>query len=185
MVVHTSQKTHVASEKGMLRKFWVWGKHTRIPGAISSDELLPAHLLAESETAQGVQFRKQLAMRECARRAFHHADNDAALRRSILRRDRPGTSAYSPGEWVMIWRAGKGGLSRSMDDGPMKIVVQENTQTIWSTSASKLFRSAPEHVRPVTAAEARDIPISHHGPPVSIIAQQIPWNSQQGFDPST
>ena len=176
----TQAKNSCGLRKGYAPEVLVLGKHTRIPGAISSDELLPAHLLADSETAQGVQFRKQLAMRECARRAFHHADNDAALRRSILRRDRPGTSAYSPGEWVMIWRAGKGGYPGAWT-GPMKIVVQENTQTIWSTSASKLFRSAPEHVRPVTAAEARDIPISHHGPPVSIIAQQIPWNSQQGL----
>ena len=88
--------THVVSEKGMPQKPWSW-ENTRIPSAVSSDEMFPAHLLADFETAQGAQFRRQLAMRECARRAFHHADNDAALRRSILRRDRPGVSAYSPG----------------------------------------------------------------------------------------
>ena len=176
----TQAKNSCGLRKGYAPEVLVLGKHTRIPGAVSSDELLPAHLLADSETSQGVQFRKQLAMRECARRAFHHADNDAALRRSILRRDRPGTSAYSPGEWVMIWRTGKGGYPGGWT-GPMKIVVQENAQTIWSTGASKLFRSAPEHVRPVTASEARDIPITHQGPPVAVIAKQIPWNSQQGL----
>jgi hypothetical protein len=77
----------------------VLGKHTRIPGSVCSDEMLPAHLLAESETSQGIAFRRQLAFRESARHAFVHADNDASLRRSMLRRSRPGGKSYLPGEW--------------------------------------------------------------------------------------
>ena len=68
--------------------------------------LLPSHLLADAETAQGIQFRKQLAFRESARRAFHSADNDAALRRALLRRSNPHRGNYQPGEWVMSWREG-------------------------------------------------------------------------------
>ena len=60
-------------------------------------------------------------------------------------------------------------------------MVQENSQTVWTAGASKLFRNAPEHVRPVTASEAREIPISHNEPSVSIIAQQIPWGVQKGM----
>ena len=55
-----------------------------MPGSLSSDELLPAHLLASAETAQGISFRKQLAYRESARKAFFAADNDLALRKAFL-----------------------------------------------------------------------------------------------------
>ena len=79
----------------------VLGKHTRLPGSVSSDMLLPAHMLAESEHAQGLKFRSQLAMREAARRAFHSADNDASLRRAMLRRSHPHRGQYQLGEWVM------------------------------------------------------------------------------------
>ena len=79
----------------------------------------------------------------------------------------------------MVWRPGRNNQP-GIWSGPLKVVVQENAQTIWTTGASKLFRSTPEHVRPVTAAEAREIPASHNEPPVSIIAKHIPWNTQQG-----
>ena len=173
-------KNACSLKRGYAPEVLVLGKHTRIPGAVCSDELLPAHLLAESETAHGLQFRKQLACRESARRAYHLADNDAALRRAILRRSRPGAIAYKPGEWVMVWRPGKGSYP-GIWSGPMKVVVQENQQTIWTTVASKLFRSSPEHVRPVTASEAKEIPMTQNEPSVSIIAQQIPQGARQGI----
>eukprot|EP00435_Cladocopium_sp_Y103_P013529 s1772_g3.t1 len=100
----TQAKNASSLKRGFAPEVLVLGKHTRLPGAVCSDELLPAHLLAESETAQGVAFRRQLACREAARRAFVHADNDAALRRAMLRRSRPGGLPYAPGEWVMCWR---------------------------------------------------------------------------------
>eukprot|EP00435_Cladocopium_sp_Y103_P056055 s976_g18.t1 len=79
-------KNACSLRKGYAPEVLVLGKHTRIPGSLSSDEMLPAHLLADAETAQGIQFKRQLACRESARRAFHQADNDASLRRAILRR---------------------------------------------------------------------------------------------------
>ena len=54
-------------------------------------------MLVESEHAQGVKFRQQLAFRETARRAFHSADNDAVLRRAMLRRSHPHRGWYQPG----------------------------------------------------------------------------------------
>ena len=80
----TQAKNSSSLRKGYAPEVLVLGKHTRLPGAVSSDDLLPAHLLAESDTAHGILFRKQLEFRECARRAFHHADNDAALRKAVL-----------------------------------------------------------------------------------------------------
>ena len=172
-------KNSSSLRKGYAPEVLVLGKHTRLPGAVSSDDLLPAHLLAESDNAHGVLFRKQLEYRECARRAFHHADNDAALRKAVLRRSHPLRQDYLPGEWVMIWRAGKGALPGQWL-GPMKVVVHENAQTIWTTMSSKLFRVAPEHVRPVSAAEAHKIRVLPNEPSVSRIAQQIQGVSGQG-----
>ena len=167
-------------KKGFPPEMLVLGKQTRMPGAVCSDEMLPAHFLADSDTAQGIAFRRQLAMRETARLAFFQADNDASLRRAMLRRSRPGGRRYAPGEWVMTWRQGKGANTGHWL-GPMKIVVHENDQTIWTTLACKLYRCAPEHVRPVTANEAREIPIHSNEPSISIIAQQIPQLQSQGI----
>lgn len=175
----TQAKNACSLKRGYAPEVLVLGKHTKLPGSVTGDELLPAHLLADSETAQGLKFREQLACREHARKAFIEADNDAALRRAILRRACPHRQNYLPGEWVMIWKQGKGALP-GMWHGPMKIVVHENAQTVWTTMSSKLFRVAPEHVRPVTAAEAKDIKIPAQEPSISQIAQQIPQVSNQG-----
>ena len=73
----------------------------------------------------------------------------------------------------MSWREGTGQQSGYWQ-GPMKVVVHENQQTIWVTMSSKLFRSAPEHVRPVTSEEARDIVWTPDEPNISEIAKQLP-----------
>ena len=135
--------------------------------------LLPAHMLAESDHAQGLKFRNQLAMRETARRAFHSADSDSALRRAMLRRSNPHRRSYQVGEWVMVWKEGNG-QQPGFWQGPMKAGVHENKQTIWVTMPSKLFRCAPEHVRPVTTEEAKSIVLRPGDPSASEIARQLP-----------
>ena len=80
----------------------------------------------------------------------------------------------------MIWKPGRGTIPGQWT-GPMKVVVHENTQTIWTTMASKLYRCAPEHVRPVTAHEARNIPLDHQEPSVSQIAAQLQKTISQGI----
>ena len=47
---------------------------------------------------------------------------------------------------------------------------------------SKLYRSAPEHVRPVTAFEAKGIQIQKDTTPISIIAQQLRDIQNQGIN---
>ena len=173
-------KNACSLKKGFAPEVLVLGKQTRLPGAVCSDEMLPAHFLADAETAQGIAFRRQLASREAARLAFFQADNDASLRRAMLRRSRPGGQSYSPGEWVMTWKQGRGAQPGHWL-GPMKVVIHENAQTIWTTLACKLYRCAPEHVRPVTANEAREIPIHSKEPSVSSIAQQLTQVQSQGI----
>jgi len=85
-----------------------------------------------------------------------------------------------PGEWVMTWKQGKGAQPGHWL-GPMKVVVHENAQTIWTTLACKLHQFAPEHVRPVTANEAREIPLHSKEPSVSSIAQQLTQIQSQGI----
>ena len=148
-------KNACSLRRGYAPEVLVFGKHTRLPGSISSDQNLPAHCLADSETAQGLAFRKQLDMREIARRAFWHADNQASLRRAILRRSRPARKSFVTGEWVMVWKS----LPKpGMWIGPMRVVTHENESTIWLTMSGKLYRAAPENVRDVSAVEAQQVP---------------------------
>lgn len=149
----TQAKNALSIRKGYAPEVLVLGKHTRLPGAVCSDEQLPAHALADSEHCHGLLFRQNLARRELARRAFHMADNDAVLRRSLLRRTRPSRQWFTKGEWVMVWR---GGLNASWC-GPMRVVIHENQQIVWVTQHGRLFRHAPEHIRPVTSIESRMI----------------------------
>ena len=153
-LIHCTQaKNSLSIRKGYPPEILVLGKSTRVPGSICSDHQLPAHALADSETCHGLVFRQQLANRELARKAFHTADNDQALRRAILRRTRPSRNWYQPGEWVMVWTGGTSPGWR----GPMKVVTQESQQTIWVTQHRKLYRPAPEHVRPVTSIESHSL----------------------------
>ena len=172
-------KNSCSLKRGYAPEVLVLGKHTRLPGAVCSHELLPSHLLADAQNAQGIKFRQQLAYRETARKAYHDADNDMALRKAILRRSRGNIPHYSPGEWVMVWREGKGALPGSWI-GPMKVVVHENQSTIWTTMSSKLYRSSPEAIRPVTAVESHRIQWTPDEPSISQIAQQLRHVQGQG-----
>ena len=49
----TQAKNSSSLKRGYAPEVLVLGKHTRLPGAVCSDEMLPAHLLADSETAHG------------------------------------------------------------------------------------------------------------------------------------
>ena len=152
---HATQAKNASSlRKGFSPEILVFGKALRLPGSICGDDQLPAHGLADSETGQGIQFREQLNLRESARKAFHQADNSAALRRALLRRSRPHRGHLQAGEWIMLWKVmgnQKGWF------GPMQVVIQENDNTVWLSWCGKLFRGAPENIRPVSAYEARNI----------------------------
>ena len=173
-------KNSCSIRKGFAPEVLVLGKQTRLPGSISSDHLLPAHLLADSDCAVGLKFRQQLAYRECARKAYHSADNDAALRRAVLRRSNPVRGNYRTGEWVMVWKQRNGALPGQWS-GPMKVVVHENSKTIWTTMASKLYRCAPEHVRPVSAYEAQSIILTPDDQSTSEIAKHLGQIHNQGI----
>ena len=157
---HVMQAKNACSiRKGYSPEMLVLGKSTRLPGSLCGDDQLPAHCLADSETAQGIAFRDHLLLRETARKAFFQADNDSTLRRAVLRRNRPSRRQYSVGEWVMIWRTIQTHQSWC---GPMQVATQDGQHTVWTTQGGKLYRSAPENVRPVSAYETTLIPVQGH-----------------------
>ena len=150
----TQAKNSCGLRKGFSPEMLVFGKSARLPGSLSGDDALPAHSLADDDTANGVRFREHLALRESARRAFHAADNSAALRRAVLRRSCPHRGKYQSGEWIMTW---KSGVNQKGWHGPFQVVTQEGDRVVWMTQGDKLLRSPPEMCRPVSAFEARSI----------------------------
>ena len=155
---HATQAKNACSlRKGFSPEVLVFGRASRLPGSICGDEQLPSHELADSEHAAGLAFRHQLALRESARKAFHEADNQAALRRALLRRSCPARGVYQKGEWVMIWKTS--GLNQGWF-GPMQVVNQDGPHCVWVTQGNNLLRCAPEHCRPVNALEAHRLPES-------------------------
>ena len=143
----THAKNSLSIRHGYAPEVIVFGKHTRLPGSVLSDDSIPSHEMAlrEDSDLQPNEFRQLLLIREIARRAFHASDNNDAIRRAMLRRPCPNRGQYQPGQWVMIWRAEQ--LRPTGWMGPHKVILQDGQQTVWTTQGGKLYRSAPEHVR--------------------------------------
>lgn len=100
---------------------------------------------------EGVRFRSELARREQARKAFVEVDNNQVMRRAILQRSRPPRQSYEKGQWVMMWR--KRGENQGQWIGPAQVIVQEGPQVTWTNMGTRLYRIAPEHLRPLSAFE--------------------------------
>ena len=154
----TSAKNACSLRHGFSPEVLVFGKGIKVPGSVTSDDELPAHILANEESGHGLRFRTQLAMRESARKAFYSADNSAALRRAALRRDRPDRGNYQPGEWIMFWRSSE---NQKGWVGPAKVVQQDGRSSVFCLYLGNLIRAAPEHIRPVSAVEAQLIKDPH------------------------
>ena len=155
LIVATHTKNQWSRHRGFPPETLVFGKMVRVPGSVVSDLQCSAHSLVESDIAEGLRFREDLAMRERARKAFCQVDNDQACRRALTHRSRPSRGHYEKGEWVMIWR--KRGESNGNWQGPMQVIIQDGSQVIWVTMGNKLFRVPPEHVRPLSAVEEMKI----------------------------
>ena len=162
LAMATSTKNQWSRYRGYSPELLVFGKHRKITGSISSDLQSSAHQLAESDCPEGIRFRNELSIREAARKAFVQVDNQQSLRRAILQRTRPKREEYQKGEWVMVWR--KRGEIQGSWIGPMQVVIQESPQIVWVTRQSKLYRVAPEHVRPLSAVEEKENSVEKTSP---------------------
>ena len=103
----TQTKNQWSRHRGYPPELLVFGKMKKQPASITSDPSLASHALANSECAEGIRFRAELAVRESARKAFVQVDNDQACRRAILQRTRPNRGKYTTGDWIMMWRDNK------------------------------------------------------------------------------
>ena len=77
---------------------------------------------------------------------------------------------YEPGQKVMVWRAGKGTKSKPNWGGrwmgPAVVLVHQRnaegpTKIVWCTLGGKLYRVAPEHLRPATEREGVVFDMTH------------------------
>ena len=161
----TTTKNQWSKYRGYPPEMLVFGKGSKMVGSVVSDEETASHHAALSPTAEGVKFREELAARDRARRAFVAIDNDQVLRRALTSRSRPTRGQYSPGDWVMLWK--RRGEAEGHCEGPMQVIIQEANRVVWVTKGTKLYRAAPEHIRPLSAVEEW-----HHGQPGSTDAAE-------------
>lgn len=147
----THTKNQWSRHRGYPPELLVLGKGVTIHGSNISDQKGSAHSLALSDSTEGQRFKEELNCRERARRAYASVDNDQTLRRALVHRVRPHRGSYQKGEAVMVWR--KRGESDGHWQGPMTVVIQEDKQVVWVTMLNKLYRVAPEHIRPLSAME--------------------------------
>ena len=178
----THAKNSLCIKQGYSPELIVFGKNSRLPGSILSDDSLPSHASATQEDGpmEANTFRGTLQLREAARRAYHAADNSSALRKAILARSRPSRGHYVPNTWIMIWR------TRSINKpgwmGPQKVILQDSNHTVWSTQCGKLYRSAPEHVRMAFPEEITDAAESN---PLDITTLQMQVNRMANAVPTS
>ena len=148
MATHT--KNQWSRHRGYPPEMLAFGKTTRLPGAIVSDPELPAHSLPLDSRSEGQRFRENLAMRERARKAFVESDNCQVLRRALAQRSRPYRGQYMHGDPVVMWK--RRGETDGTWLGPLRVLLQESQHVVWVTTR-KLYRVAPEHLRPLSAME--------------------------------
>ena len=151
----TSAKNMLSTRHGYSPEIIVFGRQSRLPGSILNDEGVPSHLQAlqeKSEVSIG-DFKRTLQLRETARRAYHAADNCDALRKAVLRRSCPHRGQYERGSWVMIWRTINVGEKKWL--GPQRVIIQDGNHTVWTTQCGRIYRSAPENVRPSMPEEGQ------------------------------
>ena len=147
-------KNSLSRVKGFTPEQAVFGKMSRLPGSIVSDEEATSHTLADSELPEGVMFRRSLQRREQARTAFVQTDNDNSFRRALLRRSRPPAQIFEAGDWVLYWRRQKG-CSRSERGrwyGPGQVICSD-PKVVWISHCGYLIRAAPEQIRSASMRE--------------------------------
>ena len=155
----TMTKNQWSRYRGYPPEMLVFGKGSKLGGSVVNDEETASHHAALHQTPDGVRFREELATRERARRAFVSIDNDQVLRTALTSRSRPNRGHYSPGTWIMLWK--RKGEAEGQWEGPMQVIIQEENKVVWVTKGTKLYRAAPEHVRPLSAVEEWHQDMSH------------------------
>ena len=149
-------KNSLSRVRGFTPEQAVFGKSSRLPASLVSDELTASHALATSSLPEGLVFRQSLQRREQARAAFVRVDNDNAYRRALLRKSRATLPTFTAGSWVLYWRQQRVG-SRSRSErgrwhGPAQVIVGDE-RVVWLSHCGQLIRASPEHLRSASLRE--------------------------------
>ena len=150
-------KNAMSRHEGYTPELSVFGKMRALPGnniSAPSDSASFAGL--EDITTEGAKFQTHMARREAARLAFVKADHSASLRRALHSRSRPDRVQFNTGDFVMYWRAGKG-VEPGTWKGPARVLMVEDSNLIWLSHLTRLYRCAPEHVRLLSEDEAKSL----------------------------
>eukprot|EP00435_Cladocopium_sp_Y103_P004696 s6476_g1.t1 len=155
-------KNALARHQGFAPEQIVLGKSSKLPASLTSDERVVSHSLVDGSDLDSGKFRQNLERRSRARKVFVLADNDAAIRRAILRKSNPHPGHFSMGQSVMYWRKKNthGRREAGRWHGPARIVFQESSSNIWISHGDRLLRSAPEDLRPASLREWQQSEIS-------------------------
>ena len=95
-------KNSLSNHEGFSPEQAVFGKASKLPASVISDETLSSHLLSESDQAEGAQFRMSLKRRTAARESFLRCENSSALRRALLRQSKGRSSTGTPDSCACI-----------------------------------------------------------------------------------
>ncbi len=163
-------KNALARHQGYSPEQIVLGKSTKLPASLTSHDQIDSHALAIGDDLESEAFKKHLDIRTLARKSFLMADNDSAIRRALLHRSCPHRGTFEKDQLVMYWhkrpRASRHECGRW--HGPARVVSQTGSSSVWLEHADRLFKCAPESIRPASLREWN----YHHGP--SIPLQPIP-----------
>jgi hypothetical protein len=113
-------------------------------------------------TRQGESYERLMDLRISAQTMFlkHRAHEQI---QSALRARTRKLTVYEPGQNVMVWRTGKGTKTKPGKDGKWlgpAVVLKHHRNSngtfgkiVWISLGGRLYRAAPEHLRPTTERE--------------------------------
>ena len=138
----------------------VFGELPRIPGELLAEDnggLLPLNDAYHDPAGMdeiGAEFRRRNEIRERAKRLAMSENSKEAVQRAVKTSSTP-MRQWTAGQWVYCFRRGKPGdtlhpTSRWVGPG---LVVLSSRSLVWVAMRSRLWRCAPEQLRPAFPSE--------------------------------
>lgn len=143
------QVNNVPNIHGYSATQWAFGQNPKLPGHLMDPDLTIAQLTPSQQMQEKLELKQQAAT------AVIQADNDARLRRALLRQHQAQQHTYATGQQVFYWRDAPGGAGPKIRwKGPAVIVMVEDgragplTNVYWLAHGTTLLRASGEHLRP-------------------------------------
>ena len=167
-------KNSLSNHEGFSPEQAVFGKASKLPASVISDETVSSHLLSESDQAEGEQFRMSLKRRTAARESFLRCENSSALRRALLRQSKGEIINWHTGQLCMYWskRHSPNITEKGRWMGPAQVVLQESRSIVWVSHVNRLLRCARENLRPISLKEYQDLKVAQHSIDQELLARR-------------